>query len=73
MNLFKEFNFINISLIQKCSEDILKVLKLNLDEEKEEENEFDNTRENSNNSSIEFTSSNNNNNEKVNEGNNLII
>ena len=30
MNLFKEFSFINVSLIEKCSEDILNVVKLNV-------------------------------------------
>ena len=42
MNLFKEFSFINVSLIEKCSEDILNVVKLNVNEEKEEENECEN-------------------------------
>jgi len=71
MNLFKEFHFINISLIEKCSEDILNVVKLNINEEKEEENEGENTRDNSNNSSMEI--SNQNNNEKMIEKNNVFI
>lgn len=71
MNLFKEFSFINVSLIEKCSEDILNVVKLNVNEEKEEENECENTRDNSNNSSMEI--SNQNNNEKMIEKNNVFI
>ena len=55
-NLFKEFDdFIDFSLIEKCSEDILNTINLSLEKDNDEDSEFENTRENSNNSSIEIS------------------
>ena len=54
-NLYKEFDFIDFSLIEMCSEDILNIINTSLEKEKDEESEYDITRENSHNSSIEIS------------------